>query len=155
MVLFLRLSKKQRKDPMAQKKIAEQEKIAEQKKRVQFKNVREVRSYELKKSEVRMKRCGCLPAENEDLILHHPDTQKEEWRRALQGLRQQDETIETNISKIQKFMEKYPDKTTVSDEVLNSIVGQLRIKVALLQLKQEGVAKHRKICSENNLVSCM
>ena len=53
------------------------------------------------------------------------------------------------------FMEKYPDKKTVSDEILNSIVGQLRIKVALLELKQEGVAKHRKICSENNLVSCM
>ena len=133
-----------------------QKKIAEQKKRVQFKkNVREVRSYDLEKSEVRMKRCGCLPAENEDLILQHTDMQKEEWRRVLQGLRKQDETIETNISKIQKFMEKYPDKTTVSDEVLNSIVGQLKVKVKLLQLKQEGVAKHRKICSENNLVSCM
>ena len=133
-----------------------QKKIAEQKKRVHFKeNVREVRSYDLEKSEVRMKRFGCLPAENEDLILHHPDMQKTEWRRALQGLRKQDETIETNISKIQKFMEKYPDKTAVSDEVLNSIVGQLKVKVKLLQLKQEGAAKHRKICSENNLVSCM
>tara|TARA_B100001115_G_scaffold170771_1_gene152591 strand:+ start:94 stop:483 length:390 start_codon:yes stop_codon:yes gene_type:complete len=127
-----------------------------QKKRVHFKeNVREVRSYDLEKSEVRMKRCGCLPAENEDLILHHPDMQKEKWRRVLQGIRKQDETIETNISKIQKFVEKYPDKTAVSDEVLNSIVGQLKVKVNLLQLKQEGVAKHRKICSENNLVSCM
>ena len=133
-----------------------QKKTSLQKKRVQFKkNGKEVRSYELKKSEVRMKRSGCLPPENEDLVLQHPDMQKEEWRRVLQGIRKQDETIETNIYKIQKFMEKYPDKTTVSDEVLNSIVGQLRIKVALLELRQEGVAKHRKICSENNLVSCM
>jgi hypothetical protein len=52
-------------------------------------------------------------------------------------------------------MEKYPDKQTVSDEVLNSIIGQLKVKVKLLQLKQEGVAKHRKICSENNIESCM
>ena len=133
-----------------------QKKIAEQKKRVHFKeNVREVLSYDLEKSEVRMKRCGCLPAENEDLILHHPDMQKKEWRRVLQGLRNQDKTIETNISKIQKFVEKYPDKKMVSNEVLNSIIGQLKVKVKLLQLKQEGVAKHRKICSENNIVSCM
>ena len=133
-----------------------QKKIAEQKKRVHFKeNVREVLSYDLEKSEVRMKRCGCLPAENEDLILHHPDMQKKEWRRVLQGLRNQDKIIETNISKIQKFVEKYPDKKMVSNEVLNSIIGQLKVKVKLLQLKQEGVAKHRKICSENNIVSCM
>ena len=72
-----------------------------QKKRVQFKKtVREVRPYDLEKSEVRMKRCGCLPPENEDLILHHPDMQKKEWRRVLQELRNQDKTIETNISKI-------------------------------------------------------
>ena len=127
-----------------------------QKKRVQFKkNGKEVRPYDLEKSEVRMKRSGCLPAENEDMFLHHPDTQKKEWRRVLQGLRNQDKTIETNISKIQTFMEKYPDKQPVSDEVLNSIIGQLKVKVKLLQLKQEGVAKHRKICSENNIESCM
>jgi len=127
-----------------------------QKKRVQFKkNGKEVRPYDLEKSEVRMKRSGCLPAENEDLFLHHPDTQKKEWRRVLQGLRNQDKTIETNISKIQEFVEKYPDKKTVSNEVLNSIIGQLQVKVKLLRLKQEGVAKHRKICSENNIVSCM
>tara|TARA_B100001093_G_C26755995_1_gene983409 strand:+ start:324 stop:713 length:390 start_codon:yes stop_codon:yes gene_type:complete len=127
-----------------------------QQKRVQFKEIiTEFRSYDLECSEVRQKRTGLIPDKDEDLVLHHPDTQKSYWRKLLQGIRNQDETIETNISKIQDFLEKYPDKKTVSNEVLNSIIGQLRVKCALLELKKEGVDKHRKICSENNRVSCM
>ncbi len=127
-----------------------------QQKRVQFKEIiTEFRSYNLECSEIRQKRTGLLPDKDEDLVLQHPDAQKSYWRKLLQGLRNQDETIKTNISKIQDFLEKYPDKETVTTEVLNSIIGQLRIKCTLLELKQKGVNKHRQICSEHNLVSCM
>tara|TARA_Y100001980_G_C14340860_1_gene155122 strand:+ start:142 stop:531 length:390 start_codon:yes stop_codon:yes gene_type:complete len=127
-----------------------------QNKRVLFnENVNEVRPYDLEKSEVMMKRSGCLPDENEDLILHHPDKQKSEWRRRLQMLRKQDETIKFNISKIHMYIKNCPMKDKMTNETLNSIIEQLDVKMNLLRLKQEGIESHRRICSENNLVSCM
>ena len=126
-----------------------------QKKRVLFKkDLSEVRSYDLENSEVRRKRSGVLPPEDEDLKLHPADAQKKEWRRLLQSLRRQDRTIEINLGKIELFLKNHPDKKRVSDQLLGSIIEQLEVKVKLLKLKKEGVEKHRRVCTENKIVSC-
>ena len=108
-----------------------------QKKRVMFKpSLREVRSYDLEKSEVRRKRGGVLPPEDSDLKLHAADAQKKEWRRLLQSLRRQDKAIENNLSKIELFLKNHPDRKEVDDQLLGSIIEQLEIKVKLLKLKK-------------------
>ena len=127
-----------------------------QKKKVLFKkDLSEVRSYDLEKSEVRRKRGGVLPPEDSDLKLHAAAAQKKEWRRLLQSLRRQDKAIENNLGKIELFLKNHPDKKRVSDQLLGSIIEQLEVKVKLLKLKKEGVEKHRKVCTENKIVSCM
>ena len=127
-----------------------------QKKKVLFKKtLHEVRSYDLEESEVRRKRSGLLPPEDSDMKLHPADAQKKEWRRLLQSLRRQDKAIENNLGKIELFLKNHPDKKRVSDQLLGSIIEQLEVKVKLLKLKKEGVEKHRKVCTENKIVSCM